>query len=108
MLQEFPNSGRLEIWLRVFKFCNLLLIQSCKYRSSFSLGVDKGDHDVSGALGGVQPLVVVSQSARVHEDPAHPGARHLAVVTQEPTAAALKIFSNIKIFFQNKKTLFTS
>ena len=61
------------------------------YCPSFSLRVDKGDHDVSGALGGVQPLVVVSQPARVHEDPPHPGARHLTVVTQEPTTAALQV-----------------
>ena len=65
-----------------------------------SLGVDEGDHDVSRAPGGVEPLVIVSQSARVHEDPAHPGVHHLAVVTEEPTAAALQIFSNIKIFFK--------
>ena len=78
------NSGRLEI-VKV-----IVIVTINQYNvDSFSLGVDKGDHDVSGALGGVQPLVVVSQSARVHEDPAHPGVRHLTVVTQEPTPTAL-------------------
>ena len=56
------------------------------------LGVHERDHDVPGALGGVQALVVVSQPARVHEHPAHPGVRHLAVISQEPTAATLEIY----------------
>ena len=55
----------------------------------FSLRVDKGDHDVSRALGGVQPLVVVSQSARVHEDPAHPRVHNLTIVTEKSTSATL-------------------
>lgn len=55
------------------------------------LGVHKGDHDVPGALGGVQALVVVGQPPRVHEHPAHPGVSHLAVIPQEPTATSLKI-----------------
>ena len=72
----------------------------------FSLRVDKGDHDVSRPLCGVQPLVVVSQSARVHEDPAHPGVDHLAVVTEEPTPAALQHFKHQNIF--KLKNVFTS
>ena len=59
-----------------------------------SLGVDKGNHDVSRSPGGVEPLVIVSQSAGVHEDPAHPGVHHLAVVTEKSAAATLKQFNS--------------
>ena len=74
----------------------------------FFLGVDKGDHDVSRPPGGVEPLVIVSQSAGVHEDPAHPGVHHLAVVTEEPTPAALKHFQKSKYFLTEKKMFLTS
>ena len=53
--------------------------------------VHEGDHDVARPLGGVQALVVVGQPARVHEHPAHPRARHLAVVPQKPAATALEL-----------------
>lgn len=39
-----------------------------KYRS----GIDEGNHDVAGAVGGGQSLVVVGESARVHEHPPFP------------------------------------
>lgn len=53
--------------------------------------VDEGDHDVAGALGDAQALVVVRKAARVHEQPAAPRVAHRAVVPQEPTTAALVV-----------------
>ena len=44
------------------------------------LRVDEGDHDVPGALGRLQPLVVVRQPPRVHQHPALPRPRHGAVI----------------------------
>jgi hypothetical protein len=53
------------------------------------LRVDEGDHDVAGATGHGQSLVVVRQPARVHEHPALLGVRYGAVVPDETAAAAL-------------------
>lgn len=53
------------------------------------LGIDKGDGDVAGALGGGESLVVVRESPGVHEGPALPWGSDRAVVAQEATATAL-------------------
>lgn len=55
-----------------------------------SSGVDEGHHDVAGALGGGQALVVVGEAAGMHEGPALPGRLHLTVVAQEPAASTLE------------------
>jgi hypothetical protein len=54
-----------------------------------NLRVDEGNHDVSGALGDAQPLVVVGQTTRVHQHPALAGIPHRAVVADETTSSAL-------------------
>lgn len=54
------------------------------------LGIDEGDGDVAGALGGGQTLVVVRESPGVHKGPALPWGSDGAVVAQEPTAPALR------------------
>lgn len=64
------------------------------------LGIDEGDGDVAGALGGGEPLVVVRESPRVHEGPALPRSSDGAVVAQEPTATAL---GDVKCPFPNRK-----
>lgn len=53
------------------------------------LGINEGDGDVAGALGGGESLVVVRESPGVHEGPALPWGSDGAVVAQEPTAPAL-------------------
>lgn len=64
------------------------------------LGIDEGDGDVAGSLGGGESLVVVRQSPRVHECPAFPWGSDGAVVTQEPTAPTLE---DRKCQFPNRK-----
>lgn len=54
------------------------------------LGIDEGDGDVAGALGGGQTFVVVRESPGVHEGPALPWGSDGAVVAQEPTTPALR------------------
>ena len=53
------------------------------------VGIDEGDHDVPGAVGGGQTLVLVRQPARVHQHPAQPGGGHRALVAGEVHPAAL-------------------
>ena len=53
------------------------------------VGIDEGDHDVPGAVGGGQALVLVRQSAGVHQHPAQPGGGHRALVAGEVHPAAL-------------------
>lgn len=67
------------------------------------LGIDEGDRDVAGALGGGESLVVVRESSGVHEGPALPWGSDGAVVTQEPTAPAL---GDRKCQFPNRKRQF--
>lgn len=50
--------------------------------------VHEGDHDVAGAVGDLEALVVVGQAARVHQQPAGAGVAHGAVVADEVAAAA--------------------
>jgi hypothetical protein len=57
--------------------------------SKTNLRVDEGNHDVSGALGDAQPLVVVGEAARVHQHPALAGILNCAVVADEATATTL-------------------
>lgn len=64
------------------------------------LWINEGDSDVTGALGGREPLVVVRESPRVHEGPAFPWGSDGAVVAQEPTAPAL---GDRKCQFPNKR-----
>lgn len=64
------------------------------------LGIDEGDGDVAGSLGGGEPLVVVRESPRVHECPALPWGSDGAVVAQEPTAPTLE---DRKCQFPNRK-----
>ena len=53
------------------------------------LGVNEGDHDVSGAIVDLETLVIMSQSSRVHHGPALLGIQNAAVVSNESYATAL-------------------
>lgn len=53
------------------------------------LRIDEGDHNVANALGDLQTLVVVCQSAGVHERPAHSWTGHRAVVAHETASSSL-------------------
>lgn len=55
-------------------------------------GVHERDHDVAGALGDWQALVVVGQAARVHQSPAPFQVNHTAVVPQEVAATTFIIY----------------
>ena len=86
------NFGRLESIFALSLNCNLASYTfNIKSPSCDVLGVHKRDHDVPCALGGVEALVIVGQPPRVHEHPAHPCVRHLAVVSQEPAVSSLKM-----------------
>ena len=53
--------------------------------------VNERDHDISCALRCVESLVIVGQSAGMHEHPSNLGLSDLAVVSEEPTTTALGI-----------------
>jgi hypothetical protein len=55
------------------------------------LGVNKRNHDVSGALGDPQALMVVGQSSRVHKHPALSGVKYGTVISDEATTSTLKM-----------------
>ena len=52
-------------------------------------GVDEGHHDVAGAVGGGQTLVMVGESARVHQHPPFPQTDHGAVVPHHSDSSPL-------------------
>ena len=53
-------------------------------------GVNKRDHDVSCAFRHIEALVIVGETSGMHEHPSNLGLRDLAVVSEEPTTAALE------------------
>lgn len=53
--------------------------------------IHKRDHDVSCALGDQQALVVVRQSARMHQQPPRLSVAHGAVVPNETTPTAFEV-----------------
>ena len=61
---------------------------------SGSLGVYKGDHDIACALSGGQPLVVVCQTPRMHQQPAQARLGHTAVVADKPRTSTLQAWDN--------------
>lgn len=66
-----------------------------------NLRVDEGNHDVSGALGDAQTLVVMGEAARVHQHPTLARILHGAVVADKPTATTLNSITKIscKLYF---------
>ena len=54
-------------------------------------GVNKRDHDVSCAFRHIEALVIVGETSGMHEHPSNLGLSDLAVVSEEPTTAALGI-----------------
>lgn len=55
--------------------------------------VNERYHDVPGALGDPQTLMVVSQSSWMHQHPTGFGVGHGAVVTYESTTATLVVLT---------------
>ena len=54
-------------------------------------GVNKRDHDVSCAFRHIEALVIVGETSGMHEHPSNLCLCDLAVVSEEPTTAALGI-----------------
>ena len=51
--------------------------------------VNERDHDISCAFRHIEPLVIVGQSAGMHEHPTNLGHSDLAIIAEEATSAAL-------------------
>lgn len=54
-----------------------------------NLGVNERNHDVSGSLGCVKALVIMGESAWMHQHPTFAGVQYTAIVPQKFATAAL-------------------
>jgi len=56
--------------------------------------INERNHDITSAVSGRKPLMLVSQATRMHEHPAEPYISDAAVVSEEPRSTPLQPCGN--------------